>query len=383
MPEVIKLVSPSKQQLSIVHVIAIAAFCFSAGYNCCFHQSTLPTTPPLELVPANPGKDTGSSRQMGLYSPNVALPVPVAVCSSMGNSSFMTLHDVDSIVHTYYNSKLSTGKLARFKEIGHELIKRAAASNQVLVTVQIGGMDGYSNDPMYNMYIKQGRDSTDTSFPKLKHWLPVVVEPVPINFEALSKTYKTLQQHATDKLECSIIEPWAVSYDTAPPDLCTFCRFDTSETAQPQCKRKPDWMKLQLGTLECGYSKQFFNVDFDACIIQDKVKCGPVSALLHKTGLPVATPIAILQVDVEGYEYMLLPGLLNELPDHMLPLVIHFEHKVMRHKDQKNGTTTRAADVNELLRKYGYVLYDQDYDYLALRVPGATLQEYNRVPSLS
>ena len=78
--------------------------------------------------------------------------------------------------------------------------------------------------------------------------------------------------------------------------------------------------------------------------------------------------IAILQVDIEGYEYILFAGLMDELADESLPLVIHFERKVMLYADKRNGTTTRVAGLIELLRKRGYAVYDDGEDLLALRI---------------
>lgn len=39
----------------------------------------------------------------------------------------------------------------------------------------------------------------------------------------------------------------------------------------------------------------------------------------------------MLQIDIEGHEYILLDGMLKEMPDSSLPPVVHFEHEVMRY----------------------------------------------------
>ena len=69
--------------------------------------------------------------------------------------------------------------------------------NQTLLTVQVGAMDGHSNDPLYEMFVEtRGKNyvqarykdilpGRDSSFPDLRNWLPVMIEPVPKNYENL------------------------------------------------------------------------------------------------------------------------------------------------------------------------------------------------------
>jgi hypothetical protein len=160
---------------------------------------------------------------------------------------------------------------------------------------------------------------------------------------------------------------WAISYEDL--STCTFCRFGAPEEVHPDCQKQLDWQRLELGTLDCAYSKWYFRHNFDKCIVEDKIQCGPIKALLEEHKLP-SYSIAILQVDVEGYEHVLLPGLMNELSDDTLPAVIHFEHKMLREYDRiSNFTTTREEDIYAALRIRGYVLYNQGWgDMLALRV---------------
>jgi hypothetical protein len=132
----------------------------------------------------------------------------------------------------------------------------------------------------------------------------------------------------------------------------------------------PDWMRLQIGTLDCEHSKRFFGKDFDMCIIQDPLPCNAIGKLLSDKFVPFE-PIAMLQIDIEGYEYILLDGLFNEMPNKFLPPVIHFEHKVMIDQDRKHpliNRTSRMDHVTKLLDSKGYQLYDQGEDYLALKL---------------
>jgi hypothetical protein len=85
-----------------------------------------------------------------------------------------------------------------------------------------------------------------------------------------------------------------------------------------------------------------------------------------------AEHIAMLQIDIEGYEYILLDGVFREIPDNYLPPVIHFEHKVMFDMDKKHplvNRTSRLHHVMELMMSKGYQLYDENEDdYLAIRL---------------
>ena len=79
----------------------------------------------------------------------------------------------------------------------------------------------------------------------------------------------------------------------------------------------------------------------------------------------------MLQIDIEGYEYILLDGLFKEIPDESLPPVIHFKHKVMKDQDMVHplvNRTSRVDHTKELLSSRGYHFYDEGEDYLALRL---------------
>jgi hypothetical protein len=128
----------------------------------------------------------------------------------------------------------------------------------------------------------------------------------------------------------------------------------------------PDWMRLQLGTLDCDHSKRFFNTDFDLCVLQEPLPCDSLVKLLSDKFVPET-----LQIDIEGYEYILLDGMIKEIPDKSLPPVIHFEHKVMKDQDERHplvNRTSRMDQVKELLGFRGYQFYDEGEDYLALKM---------------
>jgi len=245
----------------------------------------------------------------------------------------------------------------RFASLGQALYKKAVEQNKYLVTVQIGAMDGASNDPLWGMFVVG-----DAS---LSHWMPLAIEPVPKNYENLQLNYKKLQE--SNNLPCPILARGAVSYDTSNEErMCPFCRFDLDSELE-NCIGHPDWMTLQIGTLDCAYSKLFFGINFDDCIIQDPLPCAPVGETVEKHGLP-QRGVAMVQIDVEGYEAVIIPNMLKDTAKDDLPPIIHFEHKVMYEKDRLNGTTTRMNDTFAILENAGYKLYDQGEDTLALLV---------------
>ena len=129
--------------------------------------------------------------------------------------------------------------------------------------------------------------------------------------------------------------------------------------------------RLQIGTLDCEYSKSFFNKDFDLCVLRNPLPCGSIQKLLLSKKLP-SENIAILQIDIEGYEYILLEGFLKSTQSSReLPPIIHFEHKVMKHQDIKFplvDSKSRLGVVKDLLLSNGYKLHDEGEDYLAVKV---------------
>jgi len=275
----------------------------------------------------------------------------------------------------------------KFASIGQHLLHIAMERNQTLLTVQVGAMDGRSNDPMYNMFVEtRGFNyvisrrprwgelppgGSDSPFPDLRNWLPVMIEPVPQNYDDMKQTYLVI---ANDKgLACAVPIHAAVSYEDSNKTSCSFCRFNTADDAPATCKGKPDWVKLQLGTLDCEHSNTPYKKNSE-CIVNDTLPCNSLVTLLSDNFVPTEH-IAMLQIDIEGYEYILLDGMLKEMPDESLPPVIHFEKKVMHHQDKMHplrNRTSRLDHTKELLSSRGYHLFDEAEDYLALRLDSNT-----------
>ena len=287
-------------------------------------------------------------------------------------SQLMQLQEIRDVVKYWYGFNCPHKSSCKFASIGQHLLHHAIQRNETLLTVQVGAMDGKSNDPMYDMFVGEGKKqyvNGRTSFSTLNNWIPVLIEPVPTNYEAMMNTYASI---AIDKdLGCAVPINAAVSYD-AMKTSCPFCRVNTSDDAPNRCKELPDWMRLQLGTLDCEHSKRFFNTDFDQCVIQDPLPCSSITNLLRERNLSTKD-IAMLQIDIEGYEYILFEGFFKEIPDESLPPIIHFEQKVMKEQDQKNplkGGSSRLGSVTDMLSTRGYVIHDEGEDYLAIRGVG-------------
>eukprot|EP01083_Nonionella_stella_P169807 576613_1 len=126
-------------------------------------------------------------------------------------------------------------------------------------------MDGESNDPMFQMYAREGPKKHHhvgaQSFNDLRNWLPVMIEPVPANYAGLIETY-TEKIAKTKGLGCAVPINAAVSYDSSQK-TCPFCHTNTTEGVPKACSVLADWKKFQLGTLDCGYSKYYFKKNFD------------------------------------------------------------------------------------------------------------------------
>jgi FkbM family methyltransferase len=301
------------------------------------------------------------SQPLSLYSKStepIYIPEPLLskdMIRSGTNFPLMSLLEIYSIVYEY----ASQMKHMKFPALGRLIYESALEKNRTLLTLQIGGMDGISNDPMHNMFV---RDSPLN----LHNWFPIVVEPVTTNFEQLTKNYAHLQ--ATRGLPGMAIRQYAI---TSEHDMgtCEFCRWD--ETVDEICASQPDWVKSQLGSLDCAHVEGR-SVTAKLCTVREKCPCGTVSELLASLGLATA-PIGILQIDVEGYEVFILQQLMDEILDENLPLFIHFEHKVMRSQDERNMpgrkvNGTKIETIFKLLHRKGYVMYDQSEDVLALRL---------------
>eukprot|EP00977_Amphora_coffeiformis_P010691 scaffold2510_cov169-Amphora_coffeaeformis.AAC.42 len=198
---------------------------------------------------------------------------------------------------------------------------------------------------------------------RLQHWLPVVFEPVPENFEKLKLTY---ERHEAKGLPCSVLERRAVAYNattaaSASSSSCKFCQFNLSSEDQ-YCQKLPDWVRRQIGRLgDCEWMKLAkSHAERYKCFHEVSLECGSIEASLTKWGLPSPYNIAMLQVDIEGLEWALFEGLLRSLPPEAYPPVIHFERVVVLRN------RTEYTNLSRLLKSNGYKLFEDRGDALGL-----------------
>jgi FkbM family methyltransferase len=241
-------------------------------------------------------------------------------------------------------------KSCLFEDIGRRIVKDTISANKTIFTVQIGGMDGKSNDPMYKMM---------RSLEPRYHgnWIPMVIEPVRVNYDKLVATYDELK--ASGQVTCPLVLHRAVSLEAR--EKCTFCSFNTTSTSD-RCQQMPDWKKYQLGTLQCDWSRKLFGNNFDECIAVTEVDCGPIPTVIKSYGMLVED-VAMLQMDVEGYENDILNGLFSRISPDVYPPILYFEHKVI-----KGRNSTILEELYSKLSGAGYLLFDHWQDTMALLI---------------
>lgn len=315
--------------------------------------------------------------QEPLYSkPTEPMYIPEPLRSSNINAtatnfSLMSLPEIYSVVQKYV-AEMSNN----FRDISRLIYESALEKNRILLTLQIGGMDGISNDPMYEIFVKDEQLS-------LHNWFPIVVEPVTTNFGQLKLNYANFQEGRG--LPGAAVRQYAITSER-DHGTCEFCHWHDTSMEQ-KCVEAPDWIRLQLGTLDCAHLEGLMGEETSKlCIVHDQFPCGTVSELLFSLGFgkegsssgtsdaTVTAPIGILQIDVEGFEVFILQSLMDEISDEdNLPLVIHFERKVMWDQDTNNRAGrkvngTKIETTFQLMHQKGYVMYNLGEDVMALRV---------------
>jgi hypothetical protein len=262
----------------------------------------------------------------------------------------------------------------RFVTLGQYLLNHAIRHGLTLLTVEIGAMDGKTSDPIHETFVAQGRWALRKKdrFHTLENWLPIIIEPVPENYENLLKTYHQIQEKTN--LPCSIPINTAISYDKSTSKSCKFCRYNVSPSAPPECSKAPIWQQERLGTLDCDFFKKNLGAHFHECIIQDPLPCASLKETMTKgkaSYLPHDATVGMLHISVEAYEHILVKGLIKEM--NPPPMVIHFENGSMNNQDIKiplPGGKKRFDITIQTLEKAGYRIYHEHNDYtLAIHLP--------------
>mmetsp|Transcript_1544 Transcript_1544/g.1858 ORF Transcript_1544/g.1858 Transcript_1544/m.1858 type:complete len:116 (+) Transcript_1544:465-812(+) len=94
------------------------------------------------------------------------------------------------------------------------------------------------------------------------------------------------------------------------------------------------------------------------CFKKDVFTCDTILNTIHNHGYSIQD-LAVLQMDVEGFEKILLEGFFAEVPKEYLPPVINFESRVLKPRGE-------LESVFQLLRQNGYGIHEKRVDTLAI-----------------
>jgi hypothetical protein len=261
----------------------------------------------------------------------------------------MSSEQAKVIIGAYATGAVGKGGKPRFIPLLGSLLQAALDQEQFLVTLQLGGMDGRNGDPFYKM--------TEIHKGNLKHWLPIVIEPVPTNFEKLVETY---QEHQSRRqMPCASLLNQLINYDASnqvSQDSCAFCHFNDQST-DPSCHDMASWQKTEIGSMECDRLSTKDSL-FAKCFTQSTFECGTIQQAIQKISkFDGDSHVMVLQIDVEGFETQVLEGYFNETTHR--PPVVNFENKVLRGRGQLDKLHT-------FLKNQGYTIHEKRIDTLAL-----------------
>ncbi len=264
--------------------------------------------------------------------------------SSSPTYSYLSQIDAQKIVKDYVEERTDQSSRPRFVPVLNTLMKAASARGVSLMTFQLGGMDGKTGDPMYRM----------TEFQEnLESWEPIVVEPVPDNFQKLVGTYRVHQEEKG--LKCPRLLHQIISYDNHDDhNRCHFCHFDPNKTDAEECRDLPEYLKKETGSMDCGKQNNFKA----QCFVKETYTCGTITEALRSEGLS-SEHMVVLQIDVEGFEEQMINGYLDEIPPEHYPAVINFESRVIKRRGQLDT-------IFKNLRDKGYGIHEKRVDTLAL-----------------
>lgn len=229
---------------------------------------------------------------------------------------------------------------AMLKAVAHE----AVGTGGHLLTAQAGGVGGGSSDPMYAALLKN--DAVHHSW--LQRRAAIVFEPAGHNFRTLAQNYCRWQ--GAHSLVGFLVSRQPIMYPAPASGACPFYSYTESATAIMEkhswgggstprpCADEQDWIKFQIGSFDEQSVRKFFGRNFDHCIETTSLTCGPIDLAFDKVSWAsgASKQLAALQVGVEGYDGVLLEGVLDS---GSRPLVTHFERGVMAGWGRQQGTS--------------------------------------------
>jgi FkbM family methyltransferase len=193
--------------------------------------------------------------------------------------------------------------------------------------VQIGAFDGMSNDPMHDLIFRHG-------------WRGVLVEPQPDAFQRLTETYVEID--GLKFLNVAIAEEH---------DVRTFWRIGGSEPDDP-------WWRGQVSSFSREHVERHVR---ERPSLAARIEGIPVQTMsLQEVFAQAPRPVAVLQVDAEGYDGAIVDSL--DLAEHRPP-VIRFEHRHLQ-------LTSHAATVSRLVAAGYRIAVNEDDTIAMMHVPG-------------
>jgi FkbM family methyltransferase len=212
-------------------------------------------------------------------------------------------------------------------------------SNPKPFFVQVGGFDGVSFDPLRRQIVD-------------KNLSGLIVEPIPQYFEKLTSLYAG--STSVTPVNCAITEengertiwrfnPVAVERGLLPPHFAGISSF------------LMDDLLKETGVLGRSSPNAETTAALRSLLQPVTVQCRTMESLLAEYGVE---KIDILQIDTEGYDYIILK--LFDFGRYQ-PEIVHYEHQHLNMAD-------RAA-AESLLRSHGYELHRNAYDTLAVLDP--------------
>ena len=107
-------------------------------------------------IPVNNGTAESKESIIVLDNDNIC-PQSLAINAANNHTPPQALIPHDELLHIvkyWHDFNCPQQKTCQFGSIGQHLLHIAMKRNQTLLTVQVGAMDGYSNDPMYHMFFE-------------------------------------------------------------------------------------------------------------------------------------------------------------------------------------------------------------------------------------
>eukprot|EP00038_Savillea_parva_P019459 m.27607 g.27607 ORF g.27607 m.27607 type:complete len:459 (-) comp4428_c0_seq1:46-1422(-) len=249
-----------------------------------------------------------------------------------------------------------------------------------VVTAQIGANDGKQNDPFHKHMVLG-----DVKRDMLKSWIPIMFEPSPYMFDKLTRHWRIMSRVKSSACFMALRRPAMYPGETT----CPFFYFNNShiDGATKICKKctrcedHARYMREQLGSLDEQSMRRYFGPNFDRCIAEEQLSCGPLSTVVNRLNWDseVQPRIDVLHIDAEGYDGVIINGILSA-PIEVPPPIIYFEAKVMRTRirsDKEQPYSCAFMDLFDRLRADGrHIVYDGGEDALAIKMTTSPAQPW-------